>query len=96
VSPVTDDELRDAASLLESARYSLVDPDEAKFGFYREYLDHNEPGLAFECLVRGADAQRAPRVVWEMLSQAAELMELGEEEFPHGPFVRVVVEHLRA
>jgi len=79
---------------LESARRALIDPNEANLGSYRDYLDHNELGLAFECLVQGADAQGAPRAVWEQLALAAECMEIGENDVSHGPTTRVVAQHL--
>ncbi|HEY5171952.1 MAG TPA: hypothetical protein VIK54_09520 [Acidimicrobiia bacterium] len=79
---------------LEVARLAMPDPDEAKLGLYREFLDANEQGLAFECLAYGAEAQDARREVWESLLLAAESMELDEDAYPHGDAVRVVLRHL--
>ena len=83
-----------AKRYLEDARSALPDADETKLGPYREYLDHDEIGLAFECIVRAAEAQRAAREVWKQLSLAAESMQIGEHDFPHGQFARVVAQHL--
>jgi hypothetical protein len=85
-----------ATGHLEVARHALPDPDEAKLGLYREYLDHNEQGLAFECLAYAAESQGAPREAWASLLLAAESMELDENSFPHADAVRVVLRHTSA
>jgi hypothetical protein len=50
-----------ATAALEQARAALPDPGESNLGLYREFLDHNEQGLAFECLVNAAETQTAAR-----------------------------------
>ena len=83
-----------AVALLEQARAALPNPDEIKLGPYREFLDHNENGLAFECLVNAAEAQTATREVWDSLLAAAIVMEIDEDSFPHTRAVDSVRRHL--
>jgi hypothetical protein len=82
------------AELLDTARRSLTDPDDVKLSLYREFLDHRELGLAFDSLTDVAEAQHAPRSVWEVLVAAADSMQLVERDPMHGATVRRVREHL--
>jgi hypothetical protein len=95
---MADDQERDQWSVvvayLEQARRALPDPSETMLGSYREYVDHDELGLAFECLVVAASAQRAARQAWESLRAAANAMELDEKSYPHGEWVASVSRHL--
>jgi hypothetical protein len=82
------------AELLDTARRGLTDPDDLKLSLYREFLDHNELGLAFDSLTDVAEAQRAPRSVWEGLVAAADSMQLVESDPVHGATRRRVRRHL--
>jgi hypothetical protein len=80
--------------LLEEARRCLTDPRDDALGQYRDYVDHNELGLAFEVLVDVADRQHAHASSWQALAAAAAEMRIEEDHQVHGPSRRVVTEHL--
>jgi len=81
---------------LESARRALTDPDDARLATYREFLHHNELGLAFDALADIADSQPAPQDVWESLLVAAGSMKLDGGDAVHGLTVGLVMRHLTA
>jgi hypothetical protein len=82
------------AELLDTARCGLTDPDDMKLSLYRGFLDRNELDLAFVSLADVAEAQRAPRSVWERLLAAADSMQLVEGDAVHGATLRRVRQHL--
>ena len=45
---------------------------------YREFLDHNELGLAMEALADVGNVQEVPAAFWEALADAADQMQLGD------------------
>jgi hypothetical protein len=82
-------------ALLEQACAALPYPDK-NLGLYREFLDANEQGLAFECAVNAAEVQTAGREVWDSLLAAAIVMEIDEDNNPHTQAVQLVRRHFPA
>jgi hypothetical protein len=77
---------RSTEAVMERARLALPQPGhEAKVEFdraihdYREYLSHNETGLAFVALRAAAELVPSRGSVWKDLIRAAEFMELRDK-----------------
>lgn len=89
---VTYDEL---ARKLEAIRHALAEPESPKLmSLYPSYLEANEPGPGYECLVDAADAQVVDAEIWRALLEVGEAMGLGRHDFPHGPAFQRVLDHL--
>ncbi|MDQ3642101.1 MAG: hypothetical protein M3450_11740 [Actinomycetota bacterium] len=72
-----------SAAALEEVRRSLTDPGAAELAPYREFLEHNELGLALDTLVDVAEAQRVPVATWRALAAIAAEMDLGTADGVH-------------
>lgn len=83
-----------AERLLETARKALSNADDAALGEYREYMSHNELGLALDALVDVAARQRAPLPAWQAMADAATEMALDADDAFHGASVRTITAHL--
>lgn len=83
---------REAERLLREAADALGAFDRTCFD---DWLVHNEQGLAFDELVHHADQRNAAPTIWRTLAQAAEAMEIGPSDWPHGDSARIVTDHLR-
>ncbi len=75
---------------LEAARELLEHADGPGGADYRNYLEHNELGLAFDILVEVGEDQRARQAFWQRLQEAAIDMGLTVESVPHGQSVQTV------
>ncbi|MFE3194934.1 MafI family immunity protein [Nocardia sp. NPDC059240] len=65
---------------LNAALAELSDIPGAKQSHAREYLEHNELGLAFDCLVHLGDDLELARSYWQHLDRAAHEMRLYSPE----------------
>jgi hypothetical protein len=63
-------------------------------GEFRDYLAHNELGLALDVLVEVGQALEGPREFWAALDDAAESMGVSPDDTGHGRSVRTVREWL--
>ena len=68
-------------ALLSEAQNSLAalhtDADyQSLFALYREFIDHNELGLALDSLVNIARESSCPETTWKLLSAAADSMDI--------------------
>ncbi len=79
---------------MEAIRRDISVLDARKLDLYLSYLDAGEDALAWETLVRVADAQGASADVWSRLVDAAEAMELKSDDEICGPSVRLALGHL--
>ncbi|WP_411096317.1 MafI family immunity protein [Streptomyces sp. 020-2-3H-GM] len=61
---------------LDAARVHLTDLSDIDLSATDEFLEHNELGLAFDCLVDFGDDLDLPLAFWEHLDQAAREMRL--------------------
>ncbi|MDH6193145.1 hypothetical protein M2168_006263 [Streptomyces sp. CZ24] len=61
---------------LDAARAHLTDLSDIDLSATLEFLEHNELGLAFDCLVDLGDDLDLPLAFWEHLDQAAREMRL--------------------
>jgi hypothetical protein len=78
---------------LREAR-SLLDVDEAALGFFIEFVEHNEQGLALDELAHAADKIDAPMKFWTLLRKAADEMQLTVADETHGDAVQIVERHI--
>lgn len=76
---------RSTEAVLERARLALPEPSQdlrhefdQTISEYREYLTHNELGLAFDSLKAAASLVPSQGSVWKDLIRAAEFMELND------------------
>ena len=76
---------RSTEAVLERARLALPEPSQdvrpefdQALSEYREYLSHNELGLAFDSLKAAASLVPSQGSVWKDLIRAAEFMELND------------------
>ena len=76
---------RSTGAVLERARLALPEPSkdvrhefDQAISEYREYLTHNELGLAFDSLKVAAGLVPSQGSVWKDLIRAAEFMELND------------------
>ncbi|CAM5738867.1 hypothetical protein SBADM41S_11702 [Streptomyces badius] len=60
----------------------------------REFLEHNELGLAFDCMVHLADDLDLPLSFWQHMDRAAREMRLYSDE-PHTPHRKAAASCLR-
>jgi hypothetical protein len=79
---------------LEAIRRDMSLLDARNLDLYLSDLDAGEDALAWEKLVRVADAQGASADVWARLVDAAEAMELESDDDIFGPPVRLALGHL--
>jgi hypothetical protein len=92
---VPSDDLRASWSrtiaLLEQAMASLQSPDRDGARYVREYLAHNELGLALDVLAQMGDADRAKSEFWATLDAACQEMNLTADLVtPHSGSVATV------
>jgi len=86
-----DPQWSEAALVLGVAADELGSSDRRAF---EDWLLHNEEGFAFEELVQQAADASAPRAVWLRLAEAAELLKITVETYPHEAAARVLARHL--
>ena len=71
----------------------LLRADGTALRWFREWIEHNEQGLALDELAHLGDSSDAPAEFWSLLRLAAEEMELTEADEIHGEAVRIVNQH---
>lgn len=85
-------------ALLKEARCALPPArpaDVGDLGWYFQYLEHNELGLAFNDLVFVARDRGAGLECWRALALAADSMRIGPTDQDHGEAAELVLEHLQ-
>ncbi|GAA0977568.1 MafI family immunity protein [Nocardiopsis tropica] len=75
-----------ARSHLDTARAHLAGLPDIDFSLTLEFLEHDELGLAFDCIVDLGDDLDLPLVFWECLDRAAREMRLYSEAL-HKPYL---------
>jgi hypothetical protein len=78
---------------LREAR-SLLDIGEAALGYFHNFIEHNEQGLALDELAHAADKLDAPAKFWTLLRTAAHEMQLTAADETHGAAVQIVERHI--
>ncbi|MET7505972.1 MafI family immunity protein [Streptomyces albidoflavus] len=71
---------------LDAARAHLTDLSDIDLSATLEFLEHNELGLAFDCLVDLGDDLVLPLAFWEHLDRAAREMRLYSDAL-HKPYL---------
>lgn len=79
---------------LATARADISDQPEADLSDADDFIEHNELGLAFDCLVEIGDEVNARAEFWRALDGAAREMGLYEE--PRSGSARLCLERLAA
>jgi hypothetical protein len=77
---------------LEAARGVLPRAEAPGVDDYRNYLTHNELGLAFDVLVEVGSAEQARQRFWQIMQDAATEMNLTTDDSIHGHSVSTVQE----
>ena len=68
----------------------LLRADGAALRLFREWIEHNEQGLALDELAHLGEGSDVAAEFWSLLRLAAEEMELTEADEIHGEAVRIV------
>ncbi|WP_409463251.1 MafI family immunity protein [Amycolatopsis sp. GA6-003] len=79
---------------LAAARADINDQPDVDLSIADDFIEHNELGLAFECLVEIGDEVNARLAFWRALDEAARGMGMYEE--PRSGSARLCLERLAA
>ncbi|MCG3749122.1 MafI family immunity protein [Amycolatopsis sp. Poz14] len=79
---------------LAAARADISDQPDVDLSIADDFIEHNEFGLAFDCLVEIGDDVNARLAFWRALDEAAR--EMGMYEEPRSGSARLCLERLAA